>query len=333
MSKEIIKIGDFTRFNSSSMSINWVITRTCNYTCSYCTVYDNTAPFTPFHQLENAVKQIKSLDKEKYQIIFTGGEPTIYPKFNDLLELILLSIGQNIRINVVTNLSRANSFYKKFVDKFQNFNKNIYFVTSFHFEFANKNSFIQKIKFLINSNYNVTVNLMASPPHMSLVKELMSELKNINSKFLNINPIAIRSGNSLDSRYKKEDLAWLKENFIQEKKPIEVTFSTKENKPIIKNYTASEMNTLRMTNFQDMLCEAGINNFSIDVDGKVNKAVCFRRRDSDFNIYKDDNLKKHLPKTPITCPFSRCNCNDDIHIPKYKNTNSKHSLINIKNLL
>lgn len=330
MSKEIIKLGDFTRFNESNMSINWVITRTCNYTCSYCTVYDNTAPFTPFHHLENAVKQIKSLNKEKYQISFTGGEPTVYPRFNDLLELILSTIGQNVSIVIVTNLSRANSFYKKFIDRFQEFNKNISFVTSFHFEFADKDSFIQKIKLLISNNFHVTVNLMAPPQYMRIVKELIGVLRDIDSQRIIINPIAIRVGNSLDSRYTEEDLLWLKDNYIIRKKPIQVTFKTKNSKTLLENYTASEMNTLRMTDFEGMLCEAGINNFSIDVDGKVNKAVCFRRKDSDFNIYRDNNLKEHLPKTPIACPFSRCNCTADIPIPKYKPSITNENISQIK---
>ena len=86
------------------VSINLDLTTTCNFACGHCIDWDalNT---TARHQHEDLLASLKSMHARglKSVILLGGGEPTLYPKFADVVRF-LKSLG--LQVAVVTNGSR-----------------------------------------------------------------------------------------------------------------------------------------------------------------------------------------------------------------------------------
>jgi hypothetical protein len=72
-----------------------------------------------------------------------------------------------------------------------------------------------------------------------------------------------------------------------------------------------------MNKFKGMVCNAGVNMISIDEKGNVSGAVCFRGKESNYNIniLNDDDAFLKV-SGPVECPFDRCGCLADLEIPK-----------------
>ncbi len=319
----ISQAGNILKFNGDTMNINWLITRKCNYTCSYCSAYDNNTQFESFETIKQTIDQIQQLNKKQYSFSINGGEPTIYPRFIETLEYIFEVLGENSTINTITNLSKSKAFYEKLINRLHIHRKNFVFDTSYHFEFANFEQFITNCKLLSENQFKVSVGIMAHPERMEEVKQLVNTLDKIKNSYLTYKVKNIRQKDQqIDSRYSKQDLDWLQQFYNEvESKPIKVVFDNQ-----VKYYSAPQIVANNMHHFKSMVCEAGVHNFSIDSDGTIDKAVCFRNKGGSKNIYKDSDALSEIGSTPVLCPHQSCGCLADIPIPKYTDNSQKHKV-------
>lgn len=114
---------------TKAISVDWYMTKRCNYDCSYCVDYlhDFHSPNPPLEKMKLLVDAIE--DKYWYNVQWSlcGGEPMIIPWFYDIVEYIGRSMPDEI--SVVTNGSiPADKIIKNF-----EFLDNIVF--SIHFEY------------------------------------------------------------------------------------------------------------------------------------------------------------------------------------------------------
>jgi len=96
--------------HQSSIKVEWNLGKRCNYDCSYCpsSIHDNTSPHTDIEILKATVDKLVTLGKP-VRLSFTGGEPTVHPKF---LELIKYCNHKGISwISVTTNGTLPYEFY------------------------------------------------------------------------------------------------------------------------------------------------------------------------------------------------------------------------------
>lgn len=96
-----------------SLFIEWKLHDKCNYDCVFCTD-ENKAGVKGWFSLEKN-KEIadaihKMCDGKPYWIQFTGGEPTLYPQFKELLTHIKKNGGY---IRVISNGSRTIRWWKE----------------------------------------------------------------------------------------------------------------------------------------------------------------------------------------------------------------------------
>ncbi len=336
-SVEIVRAGSKELFNSEVLNINWVLTRKCNYTCSYCTVYDNkNGLFPPIENLMKAVDQISKLNRSKYIITLTGGEPTIHPKFTELLKYIVDNLREKVHVITITNLSRTSRFFNDLCENLKSYEEHLSFIASYHFEFAEKEKYLENAKILTQNGFRIHLSILAHPDRIELVKSLELELKKIKNGKLNYELIIVRQdyGTEPDKRYKKEDLQWLKEFYTdsKENKRILIDWQKDNNKVEREIFSGAELNAKGLNKFKGMICNAGKNILSINGNGDIDKAVCFRKTTGNKkNIYNKDDAIKESTK-PVICPFERCSCIADLQIPKYlpgyenpNNDNSKKS--------
>lgn len=290
--------------HQDSVKIEWNLGKRCNYSCSYCPsiIHDNTSPHTDIELLKSTVDKLLTINKP-LRISFTGGEPTVHPKFE---ELVNYCNDKGVKfISVTTNATRKFNYYKQL--------KANQLVFSLHFEYE----WERCLETIINTvasevdkhdyHKSCLVHIMAHHSYMDQVKETASRLS-----FYRI-PYAIRrvrwSENEDhdifdDLRYDQKDLDWILENN-----------STVTPNVIIdgdKKYHASDVIKLHLNKYKGWTCNAGIESLMINWDGDVHRATC-RVGGSLGNIYTDSFT---LPVQPVTCDRNFCTCAADIPLTK-----------------
>jgi len=285
--------------HQGSIKIEWNLGKRCNYDCSYCPseIHDNTSPHTDIEILKHTVDKLVALNKP-IRLSFTGGEPTVHPKFSELIKYCN-HVGISW-ISVTTNGTLPYEFYITLpVDQF---------VFSIHLEYDWQRVFntVESIRKL--SDAKVIAQIMAHHDHMPAVIQLRA--KCLLGKIPNtVRRIRWTKGDHDlfdDMRYNANDLDWLKE-----------MESTVEANCIIdddKKMHANDIIKLHLNKYKDWSCSAGIESLMINWDGEVHRATC-RVGGSLGNIYQGTLV---VPDNPVICDRNFCTCAADIPLTKIK---------------
>jgi MoaA/NifB/PqqE/SkfB family radical SAM enzyme len=156
---------------------SWDMLYSCNYKCTYCNIIHGRVSCTP-EQTKHKIVELGVL-KDIWGRIFelydsgvirlTGGEPSVYPGFIQLVSFLT----QKHVVNVNTNLSF--DIYK-FMEKipYQNVCLNV----SFHPEFITIEDLMIKLRALLKNGYGCTVCCVGYPPFLKDLeryKEILTE--------------------------------------------------------------------------------------------------------------------------------------------------------------
>jgi MoaA/NifB/PqqE/SkfB family radical SAM enzyme len=143
---------------------NWELSLSCNYKCSYCGVWPNGQD-EKHKPVDIAVwKEIWDKMFEKYwccHVRCSGGEPTIYPGFFDIVSLIQ----DKHTVDITTNLSFD---IKEFTKKVKP--GGISISASFHPEYNRIEPFLEKVLFLHHNGYPSTISYVAYPPYLKNIQ-------------------------------------------------------------------------------------------------------------------------------------------------------------------
>lgn len=283
--------------HQNTIKIEWNLGKRCNYDCSYCPseIHDNTSPHTDIEILKSTVDKLVALGKP-VRLSFTGGEPCVHPKFDELVKYCK-HVGINW-ISVTTNGTRPYEFYASLpVDQY---------VFSIHLEYD-----WQRVFNTVESIHKITAikviaQIMAHHDYMPAAIQLRA--KCLLGKIPNtVRRIRWTKGDHDlfdDMRYNGKDLEWLKE-----------MESTVEANCVIddtKLMHANDIIKLHFNKYKDWTCNAGIESLMINWDGDVHRATC-RVGDSLGNIYTGSFVQ---PVEPITCTRNYCTCAADIPLTK-----------------
>jgi MoaA/NifB/PqqE/SkfB family radical SAM enzyme len=289
--------------HQSSIKVEWNLGKRCNYDCSYCPseIHDNTSAHTDIEVLKKAVDTLASLGKP-VRLSFTGGEPCVHPKFD---ELVRYAKYKGISwISVTTNGTRPYEFYASLpVDQY---------VVSVHLEYDWRRVF-NTIESLVDStSIKVIAQIMAHHDHMSSVlqlraKCLLAEIPNT------IRRIRWTEGDHDlfdDMRYHPDDLNWLKEQDATVKENTVIFLKEEPDMPRLRH--ANDIIKLHLNQYKGWSCNVGIESLMINWDGDVHRATC-RVGGSLGNIYQGTLV---VPADPIICDRNFCTCAADIPITK-----------------
>ncbi len=289
--------------HQDSIKIEWNLGKRCNYDCSYCpsAIHDNTSPHTDIKVLKKAVDKLSTLGKP-IRLSFTGGEPCVHPKFD---ELVKYAKYKGVAwISVTTNGTRPYEFYASLpIDQC---------VVSIHLEYDWRRVF-NTIESLVDlTKIKVLAQIMAHHDYMDAAMQLRARC--LQAQIPNtIRRIRWTEGDHDlfdDMRYHPDDLAWIKEQ--------DATVSGNcviDDKEIIH---ANDVIKLHLNKYKDWSCNAGIESLMINWDGEVHRATC-RVGGSLGNIYQDTFEQ---PEDPVICTRNFCTCSADIPITKYAKDNS-----------
>ena len=290
--------------HQDSIKVEWNLGKRCNYDCTYCPseIHDNTSSPTHIDILKGAVDKLMTLGKP-IRLSFTGGEPTVHPNFEELLNYCK-HVGISW-VSVTTNGTRTVDWYnKQRVDQW---------VFSIHFEY----DWLRVLNTIttltaMNRSVQYVINVMAHHDFMPEVKIAVEKLKSYAIPH-GIRRIRWTEGNHDlfdDMRYNLTDLEWIKEqestvhgNCVIDKGSI--------GEQIIH---ANDVIKLHLNKYKGWSCNAGLESLMINWDGDVHRATC-RVGGSLGNIYNGEFI---VPTEPVICNRNFCTCAADIPLTKIK---------------
>jgi MoaA/NifB/PqqE/SkfB family radical SAM enzyme len=290
--------------HQDSIKVEWNLGKRCNYDCTYCPgiIHDNTSEHTNIHTLTDTVDRLLTIGRP-IRLSFTGGEPCIHPRFE---ELISYAKNQGINwISVTTNGTRQPEWYEdQRVDQY---------VFSLHFEHdwrrvLNTITTLFQTVEQYSKPIDIMVNVMAHHDYMRKVKFAVAKLQHDRI------PYAIRrirwtedDHNVFDDmRYNYNDLDWIMEREATVKANCVI-----DNDPV-KMYHANDIIKLHLNEYRGWTCNAGLESLMINWDGDVHRATC-RVGGSLGNIYTGTFT---IPTEPVTCTRDNCTCAADIPLTK-----------------
>jgi len=289
--------------HQDSIKIEWNLGKRCNYDCSYCpsSIHDNSSPHTDIETLKATVDKLMTLGKP-IRLSFTGGEPTVHPKFQELVKYCK-HVGISW-ISVTTNGTLPAEFYQSLpVDQY---------VFSVHFEYDWMRICNTLRTVAAQTLTPVIAQLMAHHDHMAFVKASYHTLY-ADGISTTVRRIRWTEGDHDlfdDMRYHPDDLIWIKEHSATVKANTVLTDDNGQE----MLYHANDIIKLHLNQWKGWSCNAGLESLMINWDGEVHRATC-RVGGSLGNIYAGTF---NVPDAPIICDRNFCTCAADIPLTKVK---------------
>ena len=289
--------------HQNSVKVEWNLGKRCNYDCSYCpdSIHDNSSAHTDIEILKSTVDKLITLDKP-IRLSFTGGEPTVHPKFRELLQYCK-HVGISW-ISVTTNGTLPAEFYNTLPIE------QLVFSVHFEYDWMRVVNTLRTVS--AQSKIQCIGQLMAHHDMIPFVKSVKHVL-DADSIPNTVRRIRWTEGDHDlfdDMRYNTDDLIWIKEQHATVKENTVIFLKEEPDMPRLRH--ANDIIKLHLNKFKGWSCSAGIESLMINWDGEVHRATC-RVGGSLGNIYNDTFI---VPKDLIICDRNFCTCASDIPLTK-----------------
>jgi len=312
----IVHFGQQTMLDKPLFNVSWILGRFCNYKCSYCWPYANTdkPDHQPFEVYTNTIDEIKRQARENgftdFHFSFSGGEPTAYKQFGELIEYYSNDDEANYQsIHLTTNLSPGSKWWGKFIDATQTLQRRS-ITASYHSEFANEQEFADKCLQLIHGGVYVTINQVMVPENF---EEYYERCRRFADKGINVTlkPQSDPTASRIVDGYTDEQIKILKQGFPQ-KVNDEDLYQIRLNDSQKDYYLdqAERFNAFGFNQFKGWNCSAGYQ--SCVIRGNEVKRAYSCSEQPLGTLYDGFTLFK----TPSVCVTDTCVSSADSKIPK-----------------
>lgn len=305
--------------------IDWKIGDLCNYSCSYCCQRDNMKRlfYPEKNSISNAINIFQQFKTNKLDISVAGGETTLYPDLDFLINSCLEKLKNLNRLTILTNGHKNISYFQ---DLFPKKNDKIFLYFSIHPEFVNDIKHLKEKIIKFSELVNLQIAIMYLNDYKT--KEIVSVVDDLILSGVRFSPklVFLREGKNFNFLWKKYKSANISFGVDQNQKWF---YLQNENKKIIwkdersRIFRDVEHNFALVNNylnFFNMYCIHGFNTLWVDQYGYCSGAICGQAEKSKFSIYDGVNpyyiknfLKNHR------CVSKSCGCKDNLYLPKFKN--------------
>ena len=265
-------------FEKAKIRFTWDIHYVCNYRCPYCWFdgkWEGLKSHNCYPVLEEIIRSWKRI-YEKYgsvRIEITGGEPFLFPKFEELIK----NLSEFHYIGISTNLSK--DFELNEINK-----ERIMVSPSFHPLEADLNKFLERVKKLKDKGIIGCGSYVAWPPNLKMIDKYRKIFTRSGAR-LEVQPFYGRyQGKSYPDGYTEE-----------EKKLISYYAGARGGKKY-------EPKVIRQ---KGKICAAGYHYGVIKPNGDVFR--CAGSEELIGNIFKDNFS---LRDKPYYCDAEECKCNE-----------------------
>jgi len=166
---DITSFGQKTMLDNTLFSVSWILGRFCNYNCSYCWPYARSDKVDHYDldlykkTIDEIKTQARSNGFTDFHFSFSGGEPTAYKDFLNLIDHYADDTEPKYQsFHMTSNCSPGMKWWKRLVSKLTLLDR-ASVTSSFHAEFSDEVEFSEKILFLIENNVYVTINQVMVP--------------------------------------------------------------------------------------------------------------------------------------------------------------------------
>ena len=192
---------------------SWTITAKCNYDCPHCCIppkWRKDTPEVPF-RVDQCLKAWQRIFDQKGEcfIEISGGEPTTYPGFMD----ILTGITPLHRVGISTNLSFNSDQFIARLDS-----QRIQIYPSFHPSHARAEPFLRRLDLLIQARFQCADPvIVAYPPELPRLNEYRRQFREAGRRLELLPFRGVFRGRDYPAAYSDEEKKLLK-IAIEEKK-------------------------------------------------------------------------------------------------------------------
>ena len=327
-----------------AFTIGWMLHNRCTYNCSYCPPA-NKAGDDAWLKMDNimefvniANKKIRESNPEKrIRCVFSGGEPTVWKGFGELIRTLSGEYGWGLSLS--TNGSRSYKWWKENRKHF------IHTVFSYHTESVNDEEFFEKVNMVSETTAcAVSIMMNTNPEYFWRAIEFGERLAKENRTiYISYHPIQLNFGmQDINVQPYNEELApvakkygsnprrgfFKKGTYVLDVNKYYGEWSDYEEREV---YGIDIVSTDEV-NFEGWKCWAGLESIFIDEKGQVCVGTCRNPYPgAPHTNYYDD--KKHResslgsildpknivwPAHPVVCERKHCGCVTDIHNSKVK---------------
>jgi len=218
---DINEFGQKTMLGTDLFAVSWIMGRFCNYNCSYCWPYARSDvpdhfPLEVYKRtIDEIKKQARSNGFKNFHFSFSGGEPTVFKDFDNLLSYYVNDdLPSYQSFHMTSNCSPGMKWWNRMIPTLKKFNR-ASITASFHAEFADENEFADKLLFLLENRIYVTINQVMVPDRF---QEYYDRCKRFYNKGINITlkPQSDPTASFVVSGYTEEMINLLQTGFPQQ---------------------------------------------------------------------------------------------------------------------
>ena len=303
--KKIIKINPISDY----AMVDLVLGNYCNYSCSYCFPGANTGDLR-FPRLNEVIKRnllhiINQIEKPRIDFIISGGEPTLYNDFEEIVSFL----GQFGKITVITNGSRTIRWWKESINLLDRVK------ISYHTEEGDLDHIKNLIQVIKDNKKAFFVNVMVNP---RLLDKAISAYENLVDTYgyRDIALSLIRSHSTQHTTYTEEQNQILNStkqlhglDAGQNEKFSDLLFPTLELEDGSSVNFKSDILNKFSGDFFNYSCSTFKTFLQINYRGEIGKMSCGQTYTNIGNIFdKDFYLKFNVPNDHIICKILNKNC-------------------------
>ena len=315
--KEIASFGQQTMLDKPLFNVSWILGRFCNYSCSYCWPYANSNK--PDHQAfelyTNTIDEIKRQARAngftEFHFSFSGGEPTAYKLFSELVAYYADDADAKYQsVHMTTNLSPGSKWWNKWLETTSSLQRRS-ITASYHAEFAKEQEFGDKCLQLMKGGVYVTINQVMVP---EMFEELYERLQRFAARGINVTlkPQSDPTASFIIDGYTTDQIEKMQKGFPQEWNGEEV-YQIRLTDVSGSTYfidQAERLNAYGFNKFEGWNCNAGYQSCIIR-GNEVKRA--YSCSDEPLGTLQDGFT---LFKTPSKCVTATCVSSADSKIPK-----------------
>jgi len=305
------------------LRISFMVSNTCNYTCSYCFPGSNagTKPYVKnWHRTANNFKSLfdyylSNTNKKKFSLEITGGEPTLWPD----LQLFCKEIQThyNVMISLQSNGSRTLRWWN---ENSQLFSK---VLLSYHIQESNITSFIEVADTCYANDTFVVATVCMDPNSWDQCLNAIDSMKNSKYRWY------IRLQKLENIEYTPDQMSFLMKPIIRLPNlwyawKHRSKFYNKESKGkflngSVKTLSQHEISLNKWNHFYNWECNLGVDSLFITPDGVITgtcNQILFNEK-KNYNIFDPDFSNNFNPTIkPLTCKSIGCYCVPEINLSK-----------------
>lgn len=316
---------------NNEFNIQMTLLNKCNYSCKYCPPKLNSGS-TPLISTETYLRFFKDLIADNPEIMqyekrfvgITGGEPTIHPGINEIIDFFY---NNKFNISLDANGSAKMDFWEKNLSKINMTNLSV------HLRYANFKHALDIVNLGIQKQSVVKIAILMDPEYWDRGNEAIEFFKKNNVPIIEFKGLIFRHDKESKDDQRKQNyynsytqaqIDWIKNNTYHTNMnltEINPNYQTRNAYIVYEDGTkekflGQKVQSQELNTFLGYKCYSGTDSLSVRWDGSIRGAHCGVKGIHFGSLLENPNLRVKLAKTPIICTLKKCSCISDMRIRK-----------------